>query len=277
MAHARRKIDQEIRAALRRAMSVQNSGAKEFLGLVNRLRENIILAIVESGELDKRTASAIKQRVNQLLDVFNKRFAEHLSTNERRLFVKGIQVVDVAVTASDLKLAVPYLSESTLAQVQEYSATLITHLTDYARNRITQELDLAVLGQKPQTEVVRAIGKNLKDASVFGTIARRAETIFRTEVNRVQNLAAAQRIKQVSQVVPDLKKQWMHSHQGAPRPNHLLLDAMVVDADGRFTLKGEDGREYKIFAPHDPILPAGEVVNCRCEAIPVVGRYQVKN
>jgi hypothetical protein len=271
--HARRKIDAQISATLKAATATENAGAKEFVALVNKLRQEIVLAIIEAGELDKRTADAVKQRLAFILKEYEKRFAEHLSANERRLFIKGIQIVDNAVSGADLRVAVPYLSEQTLAQVQSYSATLITNITEEIRSRITQELDLAVLGQKRQLDVVRAIGQNLKDPSIFRTIARRAETIFRTEVNRVQNISAAQRIKQVAQIVPDLKKQWMHSHQGAPRPNHLALDGTQVDSNGRFELKGEDGRIYKIFAPHDPILPAREVVNCRCQAIPVVGRF----
>jgi uncharacterized protein with gpF-like domain len=51
------------------------------------------------------------------------------------------------------------------------------------------------------------------------------------------------------------------------------MHGTTIPAKALFTLKGADGRVYEIEAPHDPILPPGETVNCRCIIIPVVRRF----
>lgn len=273
MPHAVKKIDQHVAAAVKAINALTADGAKDFVAEVNRLRQQIVLAVVEDSGAQPFNRSAVKGRIETILEMYRRRFEEQLSNNERRLFIKGIQLIDTTIKTADLRLAIPYLSEQLLVQVQEYSASLITNLTDFARQRIAQELDLAVLGQKPQVDVVRAIGANLKDPSIFGTIAKRAATIYQTEVSRIENLAAQERMKQVAGQVP-LRKEWMHSHQGVPRPGHLALSGTAIDPTGRFELKGADGKTYRILAPHDPILPVGETVSCRCKIIPVVRKYE---
>jgi uncharacterized protein with gpF-like domain len=89
-------------------------------------------------------------------------------------------------------------------------------------------------------------------------------------------MSSAVRIKQVAKIVPDVWKEWMHSHQGIPRLNHLFLDGQRVRANEMFELMGEDGVVYRISGPHDPRLPAGEVINCKCTFRPVVERFQKK-
>jgi len=272
--HTRKNIDAEIRRSLSAIAKLKNASAKEFVDIVNQLRERVILSIVQTGEINPVSADTIKAQVDSILSDYERRLDGSLSENQRRLFVKGLQVVDKAVTSANLMLAVPYLSQQVLEQTQKYGATLITKLTDEARGAIAGELDLAVLGQKSMQDVIRDIGPNLKSPSIFRSIARRAEIIARTEVNRIERMATQDRLEQVQKQIPDLKKQWFHSHVGVPRPGHLDLHRITVNADEKFRLSGENGRVYMIDGPYDPILPAGETISCRCVAVPVVGRFQ---
>ena len=274
MLHSKGDIDREIRRALKEAGNVEALSAQEWTALVEKLRQRIVLAIVEEGRLDASTLQLLKAKVGSILSDYRNRFEQALTENQRRLFVKGIQIVDRTIAGAGLTKAVPYLSEQTLQQLQKYSADLVTGLTDQIRDQITREITLAVLGQKSTQKVVDEIGKNLTGPSIFGTIARRADVIVRTEMHRVQSLATAERIQQVGQQITDLKKVWLHSHLGVPRPGHLVLDGTTVDSGAKFTLIGGDGVTYKVSGPYDPVLPAGETINCRCEAIPVVGRFQ---
>ena len=52
-----------------------------------------------------------------------------------------------------------------------------------------------------------------------------------------------------------------------------MLDGIRIPVSEKFGLVAKDGTLYMVNAPHDPLLPVGEVVNCRCHAIPVVGRF----
>lgn len=272
MATTKQRIDAITRDALRQIRQIENASTKDFVAIVDKMRQEVVLAIAQSGEVNAVNSEIVKQRIQQITDEFYQKFYNELSENQRRLFVKGIQFVDKVVKGGNILVGIPFLSEQKLDQLKKYDAELIKGITDTARQKIAQEIDLAVLGQKPQQDVIDAIGRNLKDPSVFGTIAKRAETIHRIEVNRIQEIATADRLKQVAKQVPDLAKMWKHSTVGIPRPGHLALDGVIVKASEKFTLIGVNG-VYKIDAPHDPSLPVEEIVNCRCKSIPVVERF----
>lgn len=275
MPHLRREIDRQIAQVLDASWRLESANFEEFMAIVNRLREEIILAIVQGGQIDVYTASMIKARLQQIMALYEQKFSDLMSESQRKMWVKGIQVVDKAVEAGDILRAVPYLDENTLRQAQQYSATLVKNLTGDSLQRVNAVMDLAVLGQKPVNDVVQEIGTNLSDAGVFGTVRRRAEIVYRTEVNRIHQMATVQRIMQLAKSIPDLRKEWLHSRTGEPRPGHLALDGVVIPAVENFVLKGSKS-EYRVFGPFDPSLPAEETVNCRCRVVPFIGRYQKK-
>jgi hypothetical protein len=263
---------------IRRAEQLAGSGGGDIRKIVDDWRQRIIMLLVEAGEVSPLTSDVIKQRVNQINEDFKQKLEGSLSENQRRLFVKGIQIVDKALEAGNIRAALPYLSEQKLGFLQRYGAEHIKGLTEFARTKIATEIDLAVLGQKPQQDVINAIGKRLgDDASVFGSVQKRAEVIAMTEVNRINQIATADRLKQAAGQVTDLKKRWLHSHVGIPRPGHLMLHNVTIAPDEQFELIGQDGKVYLVDGPYDPILPVGEVVNCRCKVIGVVGRFEPVN
>jgi hypothetical protein len=262
-------------AYIRKANQLAGSGGGDFRKVVEDWRQRIILLLVEAGEVSPLTGDVIKQGVNQINEDFKQKLEASLSENQRRLFVKGIQIVDKALEAGNIRAAMPYLSEQKLGFLQRYGAEHIKGLTEFARTKITTEIDLAVLGQKPQQDVINAIGKKLgDDASVFGTVQKRAETIAMTEVNRINQISTSDRLKQAVGQVPDLKKRWLHSHVGIPRAGHLMLHNITIAPNEKFELLGQDGKVYSVDGPYDPILPVGEVVHCRCKIIPYVERFE---
>lgn len=103
---------------------------------------------------------------------------------------------------------------------------------------------------------------------------RLIEFYLNTLVNRVQNIATNERMKQTVGQVPDLKKKWLHSLVGVPRPGHLALHGVTIPVMEKFELHGEDGKIYHVEMPQDPILPASETIGCRCHLAGVVGRFE---
>ena len=250
------------------------SGSENIRSVVNDWRRNVVLMIAESEPLDALSVETLKVRLNALSQQVEAELSGVLSDNQRRLFVKGIQTVDRIINEKGIRHALPFISEKKLDLLQKYSAEQIRGLTDNATRSISTEIDLAVLGQKSASEVIANIGKNLDDPSIFGTVAKRAQVIFQTEVKRIQNISTHDRIIQAKQQVGDMGKKWIHSHVGVPRPGHLMLDGVIIPADEQFELVGADGEIYYVDHPHDPDLPAGEVINCRCQIVPVVMRFE---
>jgi hypothetical protein len=253
---------------------ISKSGDAEIQAVINNWRRSIVTMIAESQSLDILTVETLKLRLQYLADQVRQIMTGKISDYQRRVFIKGIQTVDKIIKEKSIFQALPYLSERKLESLYRYSAEQVKGLVGNALQNVTNELDLAVLGQKPVTEVLKAIGKNLDDPSVFGTIAKRAAVIYQTEVKRIQNLTTSDRLKQSIQQVPDLKKKWVHSHVGVPRPYHFMMDGTTIGVNEKFELRGADGNIYMVDAPHDAILPVGEVANCRCIVIPVVGRFE---
>jgi uncharacterized protein with gpF-like domain len=274
---SRRDITRVIQTYIKKAEGLADSSSGDFLKVIDEWRQRVVLVLVEAGEVNPITDDMIKQRIDQINEQFRQKLEPVLTDNQRRLFIKGIQLVDKALEAGNIRTAMPYLSEQKLQRLNEYGAEHIKGLANYARSKIAQEIDLAVLGQKPQQQVIEAIGRKLDSASVFGTIAKRAQVILKTEVNRINQMATADRLKQVSIQVQDLKKRWIHSHIGIPRPGHLMLHLVTIEVKEKFELLGADGKIYYVDSPFDPVLPAGEVVNCRCKVIPVVERFEPAN
>lgn len=90
-----------------------------------------------------------------------------------------------------------------------------------------------------------------------------ARRIAITEVLRAHSVAREEAIQQSPATD---KKEWRHTggHKIKPRHNHIAMDKQIVPKDQPFTLIGKDGNIYYPMFPKDPILPAGESINCRC-------------
>ena len=270
----RRKIDLEVNAILRKARIAEGQGVKEFLKVVDELRERVILIIAEREKLSAYTITEIKNTIASITETYRIRFEDVLSENQRKMFVKGIQTIDVAIDTANILKAVPYLSEEVLSNAQKYGAELVTGLTDYVKAEINKKLMLGLIGQKSSTEIINEIAGKLPSPSVFGTVRNRAMIIARTESNRILSLSTSERMKQVGEKVPDLNKTWQHSHLGhPPRLNHLAMDGIKIPYNEKFKLLGNDGILYEIDGPYDSILPAGESINCRCHIIPSIARF----
>jgi hypothetical protein len=253
---------------------IEESGRMDVARIIERWRQSVVYEIANSGKLDALSADVLKNKLHSINDAIGKDLIGKLTDNQKRLFVKGIQVVDKYLESGKLNLAAPYLSEHKLDMLKSYSADLVTGIMDDAKKRIGTEISMGALGQKSREDIISAIGNNLDDSSVFGTIARRAQVIYQTETKRVQNIATNDRLKQASTQIHDLRKRWLHSHIGIPRPYHLLMDRKTIPVNEPFILRGADGITYEIMEPHDPILPAGETINCRCVISPVVLRFE---
>lgn len=125
------------------------------------------------------------------------------------------------------------------------------------------------------TELEKILDKNLKDGkgiqdfisdiqnSSIRNERYRARATAVTEALRAHSVAQEEAIQQSPAVE---EKEWVHtgSYRNDPRPNHEAMSGQTVPKDQPFTLYGADGGVYYPQYPRDPLLPAGESVNCHC-------------
>jgi hypothetical protein len=191
----------------------------------------------------------------------------------------GRNLVDIPLAQAGLRPGGAYgpegiyigfrLSTSVLDTLKDFTFHKIEGLSEAAWDKIRGELTLGVMGGKTPQEVAAAIGKNLKDPSIFGTIARRAEVITKTEMGRVFSTAAELRMEEAADHVDGLEKQWRHvGHPKVPRSTHLAADGQHVPVDEPFDIGG-----IEMMYPRDPAAPIEETINCGCDHVPYHARW----
>lgn len=254
-----------------------DEAAEAVLALLERYRVEVLALLLATREPLSAQLRGLLLEVDLVLARLRRELEPVLVRHLRLAAGAGDQAVLAALTRAGFAVPLGYVgvSEQLLRTAAAYVADLVTGLTLDARARITREVRLAALGGTSTTDLIARIGRTLDDPSVFRTLALRAEAIARTEVSRVHNMAWSEQAREINGRYPGMRKVWEHStsspgftlHQRRQsRPEHVALwrrttaEPIPVDAPFRFP----DGTTA--MYPHDPSLPAGHVVNCRCRA-----------
>ena len=238
---------------------LQEKEVARVMGLLETARKEIASRVAVT-EWDAYKLPQLTDAVDDAMVTFQKRYGGAQTDALANMYQAGIDAVDWPLAAVGIKYATPELSTTALEILQGFSADLIQGLTRDAIKKINAELTLGILGDKPVSEIMKAIGRSLDDPGVFGTIASRAETITRTEMARVHSAAREARNQKTVQASPDAwMKKWISSASAHPRDNHAALNGVSVPVNQDFP----GGIPY----PHAPGLPASESINCGCSHV----------
>jgi hypothetical protein len=152
----------------------------------------------------------------------------------------------------------PYQFSDRLTFLSEnYVPSLITNIGDETLTKITAMLRRGMMG-----------GAGLSQAKLMSRMTEllggnraRMRTVFRTEANRLHNLARTEHLDSLAQDYPMVGKRWVHRPSNQPRPAHSALHGVVIypKKGQRFNVNG-----FLAAGPHDPNLPAEESINCHC-------------
>ena len=113
-------------------------------------------------------------------------------------------------------------------------------------------------------------GKPLAQADVDRIIWRykdrllkyRGDTIARTEAHKATSAGTYEGMRQAQEAGATITVRWIHGHSKEPRQGHLAA-AQAPSRPLGMPFQLENG---SALYPHDPALPASEVVGCRCSA-----------
>jgi hypothetical protein len=255
IAHAGRLEDE----AVRRAITILNDARKE------------VAATVASTEWQAYHLPQMKSAIERSMTEFGAHYGVDLRDVQRSFWEQGIDRVDMPLRQVGIIQAIPEIDTAMLSVMQGFSTDLVKGLTQDAIKRISQELTLGLIGQKTPYEVMGAIGRNLKDKSIFKSIAHRAETITRTEAGRVLEAAGQARKEAAAKVVPGMQKMWWYGHSPKmPRLDHMAAHGQIRDVDEPFDVGGEE-----LMYPRDPAGSAANTINCGCTSIPYHPRWDI--
>lgn len=258
MALSKQKIFQKkVNALIKNAGALEDQAVKRVMVLLNNARKEVA-ATVASTEWQAYYLPQMKAATERALETFAGQYGVTLRDAQREFWEAGVELVDLPLRTVGVAAAIPEIDVTALSIMQGYSSDLVTGLSKSAIAKINQELTLGIMGQKSPYEVMQAVGKNLKDKSIFKSIAARADTIVRTETGRVLEAAGQARKEAAVKVVPGLQKQWFYGHSPRmPRLSHMAADGQIRDVDEPFDVGGE-----KLMYPRDPAGSAANTIRC---------------
>jgi hypothetical protein len=271
-----------LQGVLAQVDALDEAAAKRILTLLAEARQSLMDALSQI-PTDSYLASfypRLRAEIEQAIRRYGQRYGAFVDGLAREVWDLGIAAVDEPLARAGVSLMVqlPALEPRLLDILANFRADLITGVEQAAVGAVTREIDLGILG-KPFADVQQAIADILRTQpdpqGAFASIAARAETIRRTETNRVFNLATQSRQAQLQQRVADvfpevtLRKRWLHANDDRVRTAHrrpaLLEQRPAIDED--FLVVDDAGQVWPASGPHDARLPASLSVKCRCRSV----------
>lgn len=265
MARSKKEIafQKKVDELIKQAQSLENAEVTKVIALLADARKEVA-ATVASTEWQAYRLPELKNAIDRALQSFGDKYGVELREAQRSFWEGGINVVEEPLRVVGVYAAFPAIDTTVLGILQGYGADLVKGLARDAAQRINNEITMGLMGQKTPYEVMEAVGANLKDKSIFKSIAARAETITRTEAGRVLEAASQARMSDAAKLVPGLQKQWMHGqYVRAPRPSHVAAEGQIRNVDEPFDVGGE-----KLMYPRDPAGSPGNTINCSCYTVP---------
>lgn len=247
----------KVKKLIKEAGQLEDAGVKRVIKLLHAARRDVA-ATVASTEWQAYHLPQMKAAIERALQEFGQKYGVEMRELQRGFWEKGVDMTDLPLREVGIWQAIPEIDTAALAILQDYSSDLVEGLSKSAIKKINTELTLGLMGQKSPYDVMGAVGRNLKDKSIFKSLAHRAETIVRTEAGRVLEAAGQARKESAVRVVPGLQKQWYYGHTAkSPRLDHMAVDGQVQDVDKPFLVSGE-----KLMYPKDPAGSAKNTINC---------------
>jgi len=265
MARSKKEIafQKKVDELIANAQHMETAEVKKVIALLADARKDVA-ATVATTEWQAYRLPELKNAIDRALQSFGDKYGVELREAQRSFWETGIEMVDFPIRQVGVYAAFPAIDTTVLGIMQGYGADLVKGLAKDAALRINNEITMGLMGQKTPFEVMEAVGANLKDKSIFTSIAARAETITRTEAGRVLEAASQARLTEAAKLVPGLQKQWFHgAHVRMPRPSHLAAVGQIRDADKPFDVGGE-----QLMYPRDPAGSAKNTINCSCYTVP---------
>lgn len=264
---------EQVERLIEQAGRIDLDAAQRALDILEQYHRRVVAQIADRPDLLLTDTLRLKREIEVLMREYQGVLRTAISGYQSTAWDLSDDMVQAELFATGIRTGIAGVSQQTLNIMQGYSADLIKGLTDDALRRINSELQLASLGGRSFTELMRNIGANLDSPSVFGTIANRSEMIARTEVSRAYSMGYQARGAEVAERVPGTRKTWTHSTgvtlagklpkgMYRPRPAHVALDGLTIGWNEQFSVNG-----WQAHAPHDPRLPASETVACRCRLV----------
>jgi hypothetical protein len=278
--------EKELQRLYSQAKAVDAAAAQDLARRLDQLKvemNNAFNRAVARGT-DTRMQAASNLRwqneIGKLMDQFRKDWGVSVDDS----LTDVLEIARLSATSPLAKAGFPAvnlrMAAAQLTPLIREVPNIIQGITDPAKRAIWSRSQAVLRGTETADSYTRWLDGYLRgfperyNAPRFGqSFAYQAERIYRTESLKALNFGHALSLEELHRSGPDWVKQalvktWWHGIGGRqqPRENHIQLQLTTqknpVPIDEPFKLG-----PHRPMAPHDPVLPPGESINCGCTLV----------
>ncbi|MBT2601411.1 MULTISPECIES: phage minor head protein [unclassified Oceanobacillus] len=241
---------------------------KEVRAKLSHLYETTNGSWVEANKHNRLTK--LEQELGKEIGKLTGKTAQTLSKSQRHLFEESYYFTGF-VLSNAVKTDLQFAMLNT-DLVKESIKNPLDRIGFLQRNRDNQ----AYLVKKMREELTQGLIQGESYATTAKRLKKRMDkaaesaiTIAQTENHRVRQAGELASMEQGVKAGIDIKKRWLAAADGSTRDAHQHADGQTVDIDKPFKVDGEE-----LMYPGDPAGSAENVINCRCEAIEIIGGFE---
>ena len=279
------ELEQALKRARTRASKVlpriQRDTDREVRRLLQAARKTIRDRLLSGpSEYQAWMLPQLERAVDEALQRWGTEAGRAAAEAQARAWQAGIGSVDGPLDAAfsldappDFSWAgiMPAIDTQQLEAMREFMTVKMRGIGAAAADRINTDLGLALLGAQDVETAARNIARVAGSDDAFRSPLARARTVVRTELGRAYSVAGNERLRQASEHLPGLRKQWRRSGALHARITHDQADGQVRPVDEPFDVGGEALRY-----PRDPAGSAKNTINCGCQMFPWMTSWEMR-
>lgn len=258
------RLEREIRI---QGIDIQTNAVATITALLNTAEAKISAALAATPtEWQTWYLPQLQNAVRAALLEVSTASPEVVNTASRAAWQNGIDIIDEPLAGVGINIVsiAPQINVDRLVAMRGFMTDRIQNMSAELINKINSQLGLVAIGAQQPSDAISDIAKLLETGG-----RSRANTILRTELGRVTEIAKQLRRESALAAGVELQKQWRRSGKIHSRMSHDAADGQTVDVDKPFNIGG-----VSLMHPRDPTAPASETINCGCWSKTVVKGFK---
>ncbi len=211
-----------------------------------------------SQEISRLGGRQVKLTKDSLTNIYQENYYRHAYALDNAIRQEFNGILQFGIMPKEQIAAAVMNPVDLITQWPESVKDNIAAFQKRIRNNITRGM---IQGQS-YTQMAQGI-KEFYDKEAY-----RADRVIRTEANRVAQQGTQNSYEQAQAQGVEMMKEWAAGLDKRTRPAHGSADGQRVKVDEPFIVGGE-----ALMHPGDRSGSAGNVINCRCDSIPIVEGY----
>jgi len=273
-----RILHSKVNQTLKELRRLDKSTIKDVLRDLKRTRLEISEIFKGAERFEMPYYRAILGEIDEKIAGFRDRMSGSVLGAQDISFSSGANLSDDILKTAGVVFGLPAISDELLVTAKEFSADLITDMSNEMRTDISRSLRRSLLMGENQFDSARRIDKIIGTKKTLGYM-NRADKISRTEIGRAFSIARQAKDEAVAEQVPQMKKQWVTSQDTRVRNkdmgggrgiiSHVAAHGQIRKIDEPFDVGGE-----RLMYPRDERGSPANTVNCRCQSIPYMEEWE---